>query len=239
MKTTKKLVTLTSMLVFFSFIATIGHGGWFDQFEIYCYNAIDDDIDTDVDFDDSDCSGYLQGKITNENGEDVIGAKVEIRDSDLTVIETGFTNSSGEYKILVQIGTYTVVVTSTGYVPGTFQDINVPPFNTVIFDIEVATGDVCESDCTLNTDNIINPSCDGVNGCTFYDETSKAACEFAQPGWVREYSPTESVICPDGEPFESVQVGASITCSEDNLIKVTKVVNYQGKLVKLVVVTCG
>ena len=39
--------------------------------------------------------------------------------------------------------------------------------------------------------------------------------------------------------MEKLEIVAGVTCDEENLIKTTKLVDYKGKLVKLVIVTCG
>jgi len=100
-------------------------------------------------------------------------------------------------------------------------------------------GSTCETDCTFVGDNIIHQECDGINGCAFFDATAKTVCNLAQPGWVRDYDINNVVVCAEGAPQAKVDVKATVTCDEENLIKLTKVVTYKGRLVKLVVVTCG
>jgi hypothetical protein len=111
----------------------------------------------------------------------------------------------------------------------------------------------CEDDCTYEDDNFIHRECDGTNGCKFCDpalgcdfcDNSKVgdSCDLAQPGWVRSYD--DPVNCPGGcviqcaEGCPEGKVKTDVSCSKENLIKVTKLVTYRGKLTKLVVVTCG
>ncbi|MAE42201.1 hypothetical protein CMO93_00390 [Candidatus Woesearchaeota archaeon] len=97
----------------------------------------------------------------------------------------------------------------------------------------------CADDCTFISDNQIHAGCNGTNGCNFYDATAMQVCDLAQPGWVRDYDGTQEVECAEGIPREKGNVKATVTCEKENLIKMTKLVNYQGELVKMVIVTCG
>ena len=98
---------------------------------------------------------------------------------------------------------------------------------------------ICENDCTFFDDNIVHASCDGLNGCTFYDSISKAACDNSQPGWVRDYNSTHYVTCASGSPQPKIEIEASVGCESGTLVKVTRIVVYNGKPVKLVVAVCG
>ena len=103
----------------------------------------------------------------------------------------------------------------------------------------VLASTTCEADCTYDVDNTIHKECDGINDCNFFDETAKEVCDLAQPGWIRDYSETQEIECAEGIPKDKKEVKATVTCEKENLIKLTKLVTYKGKLVKLVVVTCG
>ena len=99
-------------------------------------------------------------------------------------------------------------------------------------------GTTCEDDCTYAIDSTVRKECSGKNGCSFYDETAKNACNFAQPGWLRDYSPTQVVECAEGAPQPKIETKATVTCSGENMIKITKVVKFKGKLARLVVAAC-
>jgi hypothetical protein len=118
-------------------------------------------------------------------------------------------------------------------------------------DFTLTLGTSCEDDCTYAGDNIIHKECDGIDNdgedidgdgdtiCSFSDDTAKEVCDLAQPGWIRDYPPDKEIECAEGTPQAKSEIEADITCDEENLIKTTKLVNYKGKLVKLVIVTCG
>ena len=101
------------------------------------------------------------------------------------------------------------------------------------------TSSDCEQDCTYAFDNTIHAGCRNYNGCTFYDDTTQSVCDLAQPGWVRGYNASHYVNCAPGAPQLKVEIAASVTCSSGTLVKVTRIVVYNGKPVKLVVATCG
>ncbi|MBI1936101.1 hypothetical protein HYS31_06690, partial [Candidatus Woesearchaeota archaeon] len=106
-------------------------------------------------------------------------------------------------------------------------------------DFSLVLGTSCEADCTFIADNIVHAFCDGKNGCSFYDDISKAACDNSQPGWARDYNATHYVDCASGAPKPKVEIKAQVSCDKGNLVKVTRIVVYKGKPVKLVVAVCG
>ncbi len=97
----------------------------------------------------------------------------------------------------------------------------------------------CESDCTYYYDNIVHAACDGQNSCQFFDSISKSACDFSQPGWIRDYDSSNYVVCAGGAPQLKAVYEASIACDKEDIVKSTRIANYKGKPVKLVVAVCG
>ena len=77
------------------------------------------------------------------------------------------------------------------------------------------------------------------HGCTLYDAIAKAACDNSQPGWARDYDGSRYITCASGAPQPKVEIQADVTCAKGTLVKVTRIVLYNGKPVKLVVATCG
>ena len=119
------------------------------------------------------------------------------------------------------------------------MSISLAPRQSLIQDFILTLGTACESDCTFANDNIVHASCDGINGCSFCDSTSKAVCDNSQPGWVRDYDAANYVECPSGCPALRTETQATVTCSSGTLVKMTRIVVYNGKPVKLVVAMCG
>lgn len=209
------------------------------------------------------CSGTVNGIV---HGIDNNGMEVILQDAEIKIMKNGavrydriFTDQDGIYTVSdVTCGNYDIVASHPLYIPSIKSGIDLPPQATTTVDFvgseSLVSGSSCEADCTLASDNIIRKECDGINGCTFYDNIAKDACNLAHPGWRRDYdNPTVCdpicnpdvgctgcvVECADGEPQPKIEIEAQVTCEKGNLIKVTKVVKYKGKLVRLVVASCG
>ncbi|MBI2660210.1 carboxypeptidase regulatory-like domain-containing protein [Candidatus Woesearchaeota archaeon] len=167
---------------------------------------------------------------------------------DLTPIKSSTTNSQGSYSIAnINCGTYNLVASHPGHAPQTKSNVPVNPQQQTISNFggpgesgsSLVLGTSCEPDCTYASDNLVHASCDGKNGCTFFDSISKAACDNSQPGWFREYNSTHFITCASGSPQPNIEILASVSCTSGTLVKITRIVVYNGKPVKLVVTACG
>ncbi len=211
--------------------------------ETNCADGLDNDCDGKTDCNDNDCDGSITGTVKNHDNQLISSADVSAK-KDLTTIKSSTTNQQGNYLISpINCGAYNLVASHPDYAPQTKTNIVVNPFQqtTANFDGEssLVFGTSCEADCTFASDSIIHASCDNKNGCTFYDSIAKAACDNSQPGWVRDYDASHYVTCASGSPQPKVEIEASVSCSSGTLVKVTRIVVYNGKPVKLVVATCG
>jgi len=88
---------------------------------------------------------------------------------------------------------------------------------------------------TVNASHLCPPAV----SCSCGACASKAACDNSQPGWVRDYNATYYVTCASGSPQPKIEIEASVSCESGTLIKVIRIVVYNGKPVKLVVAVCG
>lgn len=207
--------------------------------ETNCADGLDNDCDGLTDCNDSDCDGSIAGTVKNQDDQPVLSADVSAK-KDTTTVKSATTNSQGSYAIsTINCGTYNLIASHPDYAPQTKSNVVVNPQQQTIVDFSLALGTSCEADCTYASDNIIHAACDGKNGCTFYDAISKAACDNSQPGWVRDYNESHYVTCASGSPQPKVEIAASVSCSSGTLVKVTRIVVYNGKPVKLVVAACG
>ena len=218
-------------------------GQWIDEFEFNCTDNIDDDLDGLADCNDPDCAGSIIGLVKNQDGQAVSSADISAS-KNLTTVASATTNQLGNYGINpINCGTYNLIASHPDYTPRTKINEILNPRQETISNFEessaLATGTSCEQDCTFVYDNIIHASCDTINGCAFYDSVSKAACDYSQPGWVRDYNETHYVVCAPGAPQPKVEIQASISCESGTLVKVTRIVLYNGKPVKLIVAACG
>jgi len=208
-----------------------------------CTDGLDNDCDQKTDCNDSDCDGSITGAIKTSDNQPIVSADVSAK-KDLTTVKSTTTNQQGSYTISpINCGTYNLVASHPDYAPQTKNNVNVAPQQQTTSNFEggssLVLGTSCEQDCTFAADNIIHASCDGKNGCSFYDSTAKAACDNAQPGWFRDYDGTHYITCASGMPQPKIEIQASVSCASGTLVKVTKIVIYNGKPVKLVVATCG
>lgn len=208
-----------------------------------CADGLDNDCSNGADAQDSFCNGQVSGLVADNEGSPVSGANVKVYHDSLTILGQASTNPSGLFgPIEVPFGNHSMVASHPDYVPRTMA-VNLGPQESVQSNFTgndaLYSSVVCEDDCTYTGDSTIHQECSGINGCSFYDAQAAATCDNAQPGWIKAYSETEQIECAEGLPYAPASVKATVTCGEGNLIKTTKVVSYQGKLVKMVVVTCG
>ena len=208
-----------------------------------CTDGLDNDCNGQTDSADSFCNGQIQGIVKDNDGNPIDEARVSFVDENLNEIAFTYTNVNGNYgPITLPFGSYKIIASHPDYVSQVIE-ITLEPRGTLTVDFTdnnaLVEGTVCEDDCTYAGDNTIHKECNGINGCNFYDAQAALVCDLAQPGWIRDYSSTQQIQCPEGSPYDKVEVKATVTCAKENLIKTTQIVNYQGKLVKMIVAVCG
>ena len=195
------------------------------------------------------CQTYQEAKFKQIHSEYYYNYKLSLKDATEKQI---LLNSSGTFYFACQPNELDIacclenqcVYNGTCYDRGYREDIDNDGVIEICFSqspgIWIEFGEnICESDCTHFDDNIVHASCDGLNGCRFYDAISKAACDNSQPGWIRDYNSTHYVVCASGSPQPKIEIEASVSCESGTLVKVTRIVVYNGKPVKLVVAACG
>jgi|GEM_PF-1743636 len=205
-----------------------------------CTDTKDNDGDGLIDCADPDCAGSISGTVRNqETSQPIASADVSAKVG-LASAGSSTTTQSGTYSINpLNCGTYNIAASHPDYAPSTKTVALNPNQQMNGIDFMLALGSACEADCTYASDNIVHEACDGKGGCAFYDATAKAACDNSQPGWARDYDSTHYVICGTGSPQLKIEIQASVSCDSGTLVKVTRIVAYNGKPAKLVVATCG
>ena len=211
-----------------------------------CADSLDNDCDLKTDCNDNDCDGSITGIVKNQDNQSISGADVSAK-KDLTTVKSSTTNQQGVYTISpLNCGSYNLVASHSDYAPQTKNDVAVSPQQQTISNFGgpgesgyLVLGTSCEADCTFASDKIIHASCDGKAGCTFYDSIAKSACDNSQPGWFRDYNSSHFITCASGTPNPKIEIKASVSCASGTLVKVTRIVVYNGKPVKLVVAACG
>jgi hypothetical protein len=211
---------------------------------VMCQDGRDNDCDGLTDCEDPQCGATIYGVVQNSDNENIFDANVDLLEGS-TSSYSDRTDTSGNYQInnVVCDTTYSAIATATSYVSSTISPIPVSPLEILNIDFTgsfaLVSGSTCQDDCTYAADNTVHKECNGINGCQFYDSTAADVCNLAQPGWIRDYSPTKVIECAEGAPIDKIETKADVTCDEGNLLKITKIVTYKGKLAKLVIVTCG
>lgn len=211
-----------------------------------CQDSLDNDCDVKTDCSDSDCDGSITGTVKNQDNQSISGADISAK-KDLTTVKSAATNPQGSYTISpIACGSYDLVASHPDYAPQTKNNIPVNPQQPTTSNFggeesgsSLILGTSCEPDCTFAFDETIHASCDGKNGCAFFDSASKAACDNSQPGWLRDYNSTHYIVCASGAPQPKIEIKASVSCASGTLVKITSIVLYNGKPVKLVVAACG
>jgi len=217
-------------------------GEWIDEFELNCTNGIDDDADTFIDVADSDCDGNITGITTDQAGAPVAQTTVTVFNESLGELATVITESDGLFSVKSPFGNLIIIAFHPDFVSVTKNLVLDPRGNlsaNFTGDDALAEGTSCITDCTFAGDNIVHASCNGINGCQFFSPEAAVICDNAQPGWIRDFPGDQTIECAEGSPIPKVPTQAKVTCEDDNLVKLTKIVTYKGNPVKFVVVTCG
>jgi len=215
-------------------------GTWVEVEEI-CDNGIDDNGNNLTDCEDPFCQSSIYGVITDTDSSVLVGAVVELSNSSLDVIQSAVTNSTGQYRFdsVECAASYVLSAKKTALLTASYEFFSQPQ-DVLEVNLRLGEGTYCEPDCTYNVDSLCHADCDGVNGCSFVNDTAIEKCDLAGRGWIRDYSADKKIECCEGLPYSIQQsVQAEVQCSKENLIEVVKIINYKGKPVKLVVVTCG
>ena len=177
--------------------------------EMNCTDGLDNDADNFPDCQDSECAGSLFGTVEDSSSGPIPDATVSIS-SGASSVATAYTNSSGRYAAGVNCGTYNLAVMHEDYAPLTQSGVAVPPSTAASFNFTGNNSAIlaitCESDCTKAGDEQIHASCDGINGCAFYDGQAAQACDLAKAGWFRDYDEAQEVECPSGSPPTKVNI---------------------------------
>ncbi|MBI2652314.1 carboxypeptidase regulatory-like domain-containing protein [Candidatus Woesearchaeota archaeon] len=194
--------------------------------------------------------GSITGTVKNQDNQPLAPADVLLK-RDLTTVSSTTTRQQpppppqGTYIFTgVNCGAYNLVASYPNYVPKTVS-ISLASGQQLIQDFVLTLGTTCERDCTFANDNIVHASCDGINGCSFCDispeihERAKTVCDNSQVGWIRDYDAANYVECPSGCPQVKTETQATVTCSSGTLVKMYRIITYNGKPVKLVVAVCG
>ena len=100
----------------------------------------------------------------------------------------------------------------------------------------------CKPDCSKTTDEVpvCHADCDGNNGCSFSNPDTRKVCtdegsaKNTSVGNIQSYDDNNKVICCKGSPYANRKADVDIPGAK-NVARVTRIVFWRGKFVKLVV----
>ncbi len=206
---------------------------------------------------DTDCVTPVTGTVTvKDTTQRIPNALIQVEIPGLKVI-SAYSDLNGEYSIDIPYGLYYFSASKDGYDPEVKSyDVQVAGANVV--DFQLPLGD-CHADCTDWQDRC-NPACDGLvftdGTCQYYDGvvtegtatgtfTSgevKEACSYKLGDsrvFLQAYNASHAwyVDCCNGEPFlQYNKPGETRTDQYDSVIKYERIVRYNNKPHKLVIV---
>lgn len=180
-----------------------------EETEALCNDGIDNDCDGLIDCQDTNCTGTLTGRITDEKGQAVSGAIVKSSPPGKAVIceKSTPTNASGMYSLDALIGSYNIIARKPGYDDNiTFITILPKPAPPQTLNFNLRNG-TCHADCTDSYGNC-NSAC---NGLSFTNSTGgadycnfKGICDNREKGFRATYTNyttniTTEYTCCEGE----------------------------------------
>ena len=180
------------------------------------------------------------GYVKEVSDAGIVGASVSAMSNSSLA---GASDSSGFY-FIAPIGpkSYDFIASKASYSPTIQYAIPVSDAQITHLDFILGHGSsLCEADCTYPTDSVCHKSCWGTNGCSFYsayDGDTRAAnvCDGQGKDFRVQYSPTDEIQCCAGAPYVVKKIKSSIeVANATHISRVTRLVLYEGKFVKMIV----
>ncbi|MFT4310925.1 MAG: hypothetical protein ACMXYC_04825, partial [Candidatus Woesearchaeota archaeon] len=179
------------------------------------------------------CFPTIDFNITNPQGQP-IDATIEIYFEPHTTQPYNITTSNQEIRIPATW--YTMVVKSDEYLSQAVN-VNFSVLQETTVHVQLQSSE-CQADCTRVGSNTCDASCEGINGCTFYNNQTKEAVDGRLLGTLVNLGNNQQVRACSGEPFAVQPQRAVIECGDRPIAQVTRIVYHEGKPVRLVVATC-
>jgi len=182
----------------------------------------------------------VHGRVVTVEGFGINGVEIRILGTDYVRTTTIINSVNGSYDFGSFVNSsvsYDIVASRSPYSPSVLKDVFIPDFADVIIPtITLSYGsDLCEEDCTFTSDETCHASCQGTNGCMFYDVVAAGICDAVHTGFRVDYSSTQEVQCCEGSPYVPVKIKATTKINATNVVRITRNVWYEGKLVKMVI----
>jgi hypothetical protein len=177
-------------------------------------------------------TGSIMGNVKNCWGSgNLSNAIVWLLNRTGGVAGTRVTDAFGNFSFAnLPYSNYTLVVNYTGYTnarrnltlqsPAEIRDINAGEICPLASD--------CEADCTLRGEDICDPACDGVNGCSFqFGVGGAGSCEGSRDGLRVFFNTTHDAVCCSSSTYIRKTTGIDVSVPGQNVVKMTSVVNFR------------
>ncbi len=183
------------------------------------------------------CRACVNGTVSDNLFSPLQNAKIEVAAFPNVSV---FTNVKGIYFMALPQNNHTFVASKNPYTPGT-KTIPIPEKQTTTVNFQLGYGpNDCISDCTRESSNgMCDRSCDGTNGCRFYDSQAADVCDGIRKDFRRSYPGNREIQCCEGSPYTAMLVKNATLINATVVARVTKTVWYEGKLVKMIVDVFG
>lgn len=193
---------------------------------------------------DIDCSVNVTGYVKDVNNNPIYDANVSFYIPYFNVSTS--TDIAGYYSLTILSGMNSISASKPGY-DSVVKQVNFTRGNSYKINFSLPKGE-CNPDCTNSQDRCA-AECDGLmfndsidSRCDFYSQTAKRVCNNKQKGARVFYGVNEThtqyslyIDCCEGSPSNVfnpvVQLGGNVK----NLIKYSRLVQYNGRPVKLII----
>lgn len=188
------------------------------------------------------CGGCVNGTVTNSTSNL----------SNAVVQAVGFpkykatTDSKGDYQIfnVTAPRNYDFSAQKQGYESVLRSNMPVSNISMTTINFVLGSGSsLCQADCSYTSDELCHTecegACDGVSCCTFYDSGTKSVCNNRLVNFRMSYNSTHEIQCCKGSPYIPLKAVATTQINATNVVRSTRSVWYEGKLVKLVIDVFG
>jgi len=190
---------------------------------------------------DPDCPVYTVSGTVTGAGQGILNAKVSIF-SAYYKYTTYTINANGDYSEDVSGGMYDVSASYPGFEPQVMHNQLIDEDKTYDFDL-VETESNCLSDCTREGSELCDANCQDWNVCDFWSDGDYLGdvCDNKGKGWIVSFDDDNNAKCCTGPvtPKEEGITPVKVEPVGDNIVRISRIVNYKGEQVKMLIDVWG
>jgi hypothetical protein len=103
-------------------------------------------------------------------------------------------------------------------------------------DIRMVRDEECNPDCTKGFGSLCYVSCNGKNGCNFFNQKTMNVCDAQGKYFIKDYNLTHEVECCEGVPRIKVNSPKPVVkVDATTIVRVSKPILYRGKVVNMII----